>query len=403
MALHSGAGRGPGHLNLLPQGSASGSSEFPVIAGSYNFTKANNAKILAAMTATKANTADTIIAHQFDSTGFGQNSSGTETTNAKVHSTSQQLSDLLQTAGIPSSCDSWFGSGEAGTPSASWANLLLADPKLTATGTGFALSSFPCVGGHCFTSSDTTSTFTYTTAKSCNKVDVYYLGFSSGGDFVFSVDGGAESAAQHTAQAVRSMYKVTLDLGTHATHAVKFRITTAPTTNVFLIGFRFYDTNTRRVIVDNQGACGWDSTTWLNTANGESPGNQFANTGAHLSIAEIGAINDRSESPDPTTYVANLQTFITGLHAANADIWAFNPEPVSDSTTVSFAYQAAILAKANAASITMLDIMSTYTQVTPWVAAGFGDGTDLIHPNQAGYGYIAAREAALVEAVWAAA
>jgi hypothetical protein len=400
MALHAGAGRGPGHLNLMPQGSASASSEFPAIAGSFNFIKANNAKIMAAMTATKANTADTIIAHQFDSTGFGQNSSGTETTNAKVHSAAQQLSDLLQAAGIPSSCDSMWGSGQAGTPSDTWANLLLADPKLTATGAGWSFGSFPVVGGHNWQSSDLTSTFTYTPAKSCNNVDIYFLKFSGGGSFKVSVDGGAEGAAQSTDNAVRGMGKVTISLGASTTHTITVRTSTA---SVFYIGLRCYDTATRRVIVDNQGACGWTSNEWVVTTNGESPGNQFANTGAHLSIAEIGCINDRGSVADPTTYVANLQTFITGHHAANADLWAFNPEPTSDTTTVSLPYQAAILAKANAAGITMLDLMSTYTQVTPWVAAGFGDGVDHTHPNQAGYGYIAGREAALIQAVWAAA
>lgn len=395
-------------LGLPFGGSAgpSGPTEFTPIAGSYNFLRANNAKILAAMTATKANTADTIIAMMGDSTQFGQNSKNTETTNAKTKSASQQLSDLLQTAGIPSSCDSFWGSGEAGISDGGGsvlAALLLADPKLTKTGTGWDFNSFVCVGGNTFgtSASDTTSTLTYTTAKSCNKVDVYFLKFSGGGNFKYAVDGGAESANVSTDTAgARTMGMVTLDLGASATHAVKFRITD---NNVFFIGWRFHDTNTRRVIVDNQGACGWQTSDWLATTAGESPGNQFASTGAHLAIMQAGLVNDRGNHADPTASVANLQTMITGYAAANCTPWLFNPEPVADATDVSFAYQAAILAKSNSANVTFLDILSDYTTLTAWVAAGFGNGTDTNHPIEAGYGYIAAREAAPIQAVWAAA
>ncbi len=381
------------------EGAAPPDPEFTPVAGVSNWLKANNAKLLAALTATKANTADTLVAYMGDSTAFGQNSAGTGTTNAKVYSAPAQLAALLDAASIPASRDSWWGGGEAGVPSVSFAALMSADPKLSTTGTGIN-ENFACIGGACITSSDTTSTFTYTTEKSCNRVDVYFLEFSAGGDFRVTVDGGAEGAANSTIGAVRKMGKLTINLGASAVHAVKFRLSSA---NCFLIGFRFYDTNTRRVIIENQGACGWKTSNWTDTTNGESPGNNFALTGAHLAILQAGLVNDRGLFADPTAPMANIQTMVNGYVANNTTPWLMNPEPVSDSPAVALAYQSALLAKANANNLTYLDYMNTYTNVTDWFAAGLGDGVDNIHPNAAGYGYIAARQATLLQAAWAAA
>lgn len=391
-----------GAYNFSSMGTFTASSEFPTIPGSYNFLKANNTKILAAMTAQKAASDDVRIDYVGNSTVFGQNSSGTGTTNAKVHPVSVQLAAQMNTASIPASADNLWGTGEAGTPSQSMANLLLAEPKLTRpVGTGWDFQSFPCIGGHAFgvSGADTTSTMVFTTSAAVNRCDVYFLQFGSGGNFKFSVDGGAESANQST-NGASGMGKVTLNLGTSAAHAVKFRCTDA---NVFLIGLEFYDTATRRVVIRAMGACGETSSAMVATSAAWDWGNNFTATGAHLAILECGLINDRNGAPDPSASMANLQTMITAYKAANTDVWLMNPEPVSDSTTVSFAYQAALISLANSNNVTLIDMMSTYQTVSAWNGAGLGDGSDLIHPNQAGYAYLAGRYLALLQAVRSAA
>jgi hypothetical protein len=308
-----------------------------------------------------------------------------------------QLSALLSAAGMPASRDDLWGSGEAGTPSANMTHLLTADGRLSRSGTAWAFQSFPCIGGHAFgvAGANTADTFTFATSKSANRCDVYFLRFTSGGTFKVSIDGGAEGAAQATVGA-NGMGKLTLDLGTSASHTVRFRCNDA---NVFLIGLAFYDTNARRALLWTQGGCGWTTAQIDAKAAAWDWGNNIANAnlGLHLAIIEGGLVNDRNAVADPTAAMNRIQSWITALKAVNCDIWLVNPEPVSDSTTVSFAYRTALQNLANANSVTFVDLMTPHTTLTAWSGAGFN--YDNTHPNQAGYGFIAARYAQMLQAL----
>lgn len=373
------------------------SDELPSISGVYNFIKANTPNAIAAKGAMLEGTADMRIAYIGDSTVFGYGSDSNGFINAKVHSVTAQLADALTTAGIPASADDLWGSGEAGTPSASIAGLISAEPKLTRTGSGFVVNDFPCIGGRTIgvAGADTVSTWTLTTAKSANRCDVYFLQFSAGGSFKYSVDGGAESAAQSTLGA-SGMGKVTLDLGTSGAHAVTFRCNDA---NVFTVGYAFYDTNARRALVWNHGACGFTSgqidaktAAWDWGENIANP-----NLGLHLAIIQGGLVNDRNAVVDPAASIARIQGWITALKAVNCDVWIVNPEPVSDTTSVSFAYRDALHALADTNSVPFIDLMTPHTTLSSWAGAGFD--YDTTHPNGAGYGFIAARYAAMLEAL----
>lgn len=398
MALLLGLGLG---LTMVQNPPRDGSAELPAIAGVYNFVKANTTNAIAAKGAMLEGLADMRIAYIGDSTAFGQNSTSQGTTNAKTNSVSQQLADLLNAASVPASSDDLWGNGAAGTPSATMANFLLSEPRVTREGSAWTVQSFPCIGGRAIgvSGSNSTDTMTFATGRSANMLDVYFLRFTSGGSFVVSVDGGAESTPQSTLGA-NGMEKVTLYLGSSAAHTVRFRCSSTPA-NVFLIGLAFYDTNARRATIWNHGACGYTSATVDSKTAAWDWGNQIANAnlGLHLAIIEGCLVNDRSAFPDPAASMTRIQSWITALKAQNCDVWLVNPEPVSDSTTTSRAYQSALQALANTNSVPFVDFMLPHDTVTEWQGAGYGDPADLIHPNGAGYGFIAARFAAMLEAL----
>lgn len=378
-------------------------TDLPAVNGASNFFKAFFPNTLAALTQVKAGTGDLISIDIGDSTSFGAND--TPYTNARTISPAFQTATALNAMGIPASGDSYIGNGNVDNMT----SYKLADSRLAYTGTAWTTDQTATLnipGGHpVFASANTTDTMAFQTAASANRVRQFYIQAASLGTLAWTSSGGG-SGSFSTAGASALASQV-LDLGTSGAQLYTIRQSVLGT--VFDAGRIFTDTTTRRLVLVNAGASGQSYSDWLAAGQAWSSGAgttpNYAALGANLVFLNL-IIN--SETNQSGT-IAGLQTMITAFKAASTDVIVVNPQRTSNGTSEAAqdSNRDALKALAVANGCAFLDISYSYSSYTLWAAAGFsaglGAGAGGVHPNSAGYGYIAGLKAGMLQALYNAA
>lgn len=376
--------------------------ELATVPGASNFVRANFPSALPAMKAVKGGTGDCIVIWMGDSTSFGADD--TPYTNARTHSPAFQTATALNAFSVPASADSFIGNGNA----VNMTNYALADSRISYTGTGWTTdqtSGLEIAGGFpVHQDTNLTGTMAFQTGQSQTSCRIFFIQAGGIGSIAWSVDGGGETTfGTSGADGIGSQ---AVSLGSSATHSLKLR--QAVSGNVFTAGMIFTNSAVRRLVLVNAGASSWNYSQWAIGTSGWSPG-----AGSPANYAQYGGklvfLNNMINSGNDAGTFAALQTEITNLKAAGADVIVVNPQRTSNAVSEAQqdANRASLLALAIANSCAFLDLAYFYTSYATWAAAGFSAGTGAgaggVHPNAAGYGYIAGLQAAVLQALYNAA
>lgn len=369
----------------------------PFAPGIYNVSQATLPNLTAALKSFKAGLSSPIIGYVGDSTEFGigagyPTDAGGNYAHAHSNSSAVQTAALLNTAGIAANGqDNIWGIGNN-----TMANYLLAEPNFTVSGSGWAGSPYPSVAGAGFyNSTDTTSTFTFQTYQSCDTLDLFIAKVSGACSIVYSIDGGAFSAPIQCGGTI-ALSKVTIALGASATHTVTVKVNV---NSPILQGFRFRDTTTPRILIENAG---WPSAHISNIAQASgiaaafSSGAVYNQIGFSAAFLQLGQVNDEVSDFSPQLFAVQMAAMAQGYRQSGCDPILVVSHPTGDRTSPSF--RNAIRALAVRLACPLLDIQDLYPKTTDWTGASLN--WDTLHPDGAGYGVIAGLRAQLIEAAY---
>lgn len=379
-----------------------GLADLPSIGGAYNFTRANNANILAAMSAMKAGADDVRVAMFGDSTTYGYEAEGAspnDFTNARIHAPPYQLAQQLTAAGIAANAENLWGNGSVIAPADT--NLLAADPRITESGPSWALGgSIPVVGGDIIwntNDADATDSVSFQTNTAVDTLRLTCISVSGAGSFLYSIDGGSFSAPVSTDFGT-NFHRFTIALGSSGTHKVTLKKSAGG--RIYLIGLDFYDTTSRKILCWNHGICTASPSRFLSQTQPYNVGFQYYANGQALSTINC-LINPMGSPGLMADTMTDIQTMITALKGAGSDVWLVMPQPTGNTTNPRSDYLDALQTLATTNSCTLLDLGFGIADLAAWQALGYS--SDNQHPNTAGYGYIAGRYKALLAAAYAAA
>jgi lysophospholipase L1-like esterase len=376
--------------------------ELPAIAGSSGFTMANNARILAALAALKAGAADVRVTCLGDSTTWGEGGgTSSAVTNAVPFSYPAQLASQLRADGLPAAADAFYGSANT-----TQANQAAADPRVVFVGAGWTgnvyglQTNVRSVGGVMVMNvADQTSTIAFTPGLDCDTADIWFARATTFGTAAWSVDGGAETTI-NTTGTPEAIFKSTVSLGAPGPHTIKLRRNNA--NQCFLVGIEAYNSTAKRLRFLAMGARSFQTTDWVNVTRNWQPGLTYYGFGQKLAIIN-NLINDWNANANPATSMANLQTMITKLQTAGSDVWLVCPQPCNGAggAATQAAYKTALQSLAASNGCTFIDMTHDYPTWAAWNGASLA--FDALHPNGAGYAYMAGRYRALINALYAAA
>ncbi|KND51560.1 MAG: hypothetical protein AB202_03255 [Parcubacteria bacterium C7867-007] len=384
----------------------------PTIPGVTNFSRANNAAFLTALSAVKAGTNDVKIACMGDSitAGKGATVSVNGWTGARAGAYPRLLRTALASASIPSIQADFWGEGTSlGTTS----DIDLYMGNIARSGSGFAISgSVQSIAGlsHAQNGSqvDSTSTITYTCPAGmvADSVAVFTARNTSIGKYVVSLDGGAESPEVDTA-GTPGAFTTTFSYASAATgHTVRIRKSSTTAIGVFVLGVYFYNSSEKGLQLWNWGRGGWRTDDWVNSTSAWFPGFHYHTQGAKLTIVELWGNDAISRPSSTTTTITNLTTIIDNLQAAGSTVWIVNPQPFdpagSIGSTASSLYRSAVASLADSKNCTLIDETHHYPTWSAWNGAGFA--WDANHPSQTGYQHkVDSFYTPMLRALWAAA
>jgi len=259
-----------------------------------------------------------------------------------------QLAAILTAAGIKAQCENFFCTGGAG------GNYSTYDDRIVFSGSGISQpsgSGVVSVGGWMFNATAAGSV-TFTTKTACTSCDIFYFGSSSSGSMSYQVDGGGATTFSCN-QATSNVYKLTISLGSLATHAVTLNWVSG---NSWLIGMDCYDATTPLLHIWNWGWHGSTTAHWTNqyagsTASGTSawlPLNCVSASSALQPSGIIGpalGVNDMNTSNNftPAFVNANKQMLINSW-ASTTDTIMLTEGPATASNSPSVATQQQSLA-----------------------------------------------------------
>ena len=328
----------------------------------------------AAVAATLAGTADTLVAMIGDSTTKGTNASSWTTTYPNV------LATDFTAAGYPSQSQAAFSQVDA------------PDSRLSfgASWTGGPVS----IGGPLNEGSSTTTAATFTPTIALDSFTVYYFN-NGGGPLTVLVDGSSVGSIPDSSAS--SLITAQLFSATLGTHALGIQNGTGSTTT-FFPGWDVFDSTTRRVHFLNLGVSGYNTSQWSGQVAGYTPLNATLKLtpAPALWIINLG-INDWLQQNTAAAFGASYQSIINAGQAAGVDMVLVGPVPSSTgSGGVALQYQQAItqeiyaLAKSN--NLIGIDMTAYWGSYAAVCQAYYGACASAIHPADGGY----ASEAAVI-------
>ncbi len=364
---------------------------FGTVPGVSNFTRENNSSIIAGLASTKNGSADTLVAALGDSVTAGKGGgTGDGWGGARPFAYPRKLAAALNAVTIPSIQADFWGEGTSSGSVSAIDNYMV---NISRSGTGFALSSsVSSVGGFCHAQNnivDSTSTITYTCPPGvvANNVKIFVARNPGIGDYVVSIDGGAESSAVPTA-GTAGAFTTAFSLGSAATgHTVRIRKSNTTAAGVYILGVYFYNTASPSIQIWNWGRGAWKTDDWVLTTAAWTQGNQYHTQGQHLTIINC-IINDFVARPtSSTTTITNLNTMVTALQSAGSTVWLVLPQYVTPSIGTSVtqqdAYRSAVASLATTKNCPLVDLTYYYPSWTAWSTSGLD--FDGVHPNGSGY------------------
>lgn len=382
------------------------SGDFAPIAGLKYWTKAAMPNLIAAKAAMLAGTSDLIVVvgGPGDSTSVSYKSAGNNYQNChRDGAPAAKMVAGLVAAGMPALYDNLFGDtgnlGGTGFQASDWDTLVYENPNLSRSGTGFTLGSITTMGGGIIwniTDADATSTVSWTVSAESDTFEFTYLRHSSASSYQVSIDGGAYSSAV-SMNGADAVLKATISLGatTGSPRTVTLRKTSGG--RMYIFGRWGRHSTNKKTLLWNWGKSSAQMTNAFgDTSQSYSVGNQFYKYGAHVAFINC-LINDQASAGDPTASIAAFSAIVTLYRANNCDVVAVMPQAFSDNLTVRNTYLAALDAACAGFTpkVPLLDLASTYTNLTAWQGAGFGTN-DSQHLSAAGTAYVGDRYNALL-------
>lgn len=294
--------------------------------------------------------------------------------------------DITAYYGVACQWGSWFGGGNPGS-----GTYWQVDPRIVA-GTGWGIdSSVPTVGIEALTQSASGGALTFTPAQNVDTFEVYYIQQPSGGVLNVSIDGGTAWAI-NTAGAA-SMQKAVFTASGVGYHTISHAWASGG--KVDLVGNISYDSTTPSVLVVLMSAGGATSAQLSSTSKPYSPGNAapYSTVGLDAAVLEAGLINDWFSYSSPSTSQTNIQTLVSALQTAGADVALYTPVPSNPTSGKTQAVQSSFVAamkaiaaaNKNANTSSTLPVIDNFSQWQSYAAhsSWYGDGA--VHPNATGY------------------
>lgn len=310
----------------------------------YNYSPSNTRRIRAAIAKVRAGAASGYIACLGDSNtrGAGSGSGGGGSGSMQGYNGwPVQLAALLTSSGVKAQCENFFGAGGVGGSYPTY------DDRISISGSGISQpngSGLVSVGGWMFNAT-AAGTLTFTTKTACTVCDIYYFGSSGSGSLSWQVDGGSATTFS-CAQSTSKVYKLTISLGSPATHSIALSWISGST---WIIGMDCYDATTPLLHVWNWGWHGSTTAHWTNQYAGSTTTStnqwlpQNCISGVFQPAAVIGpalGINDMNSTNNMSaaTVQANKQLMISSW-ASTTDTILLTEGPSAASAVPSLAVQ----------------------------------------------------------------
>lgn len=293
----------------------------------------------------------------------------------------QQLSVLLNAAGILCRADAVFGNGNSTNNTA--AEYAAANPQVT-FGTGWGILVNETAGGGIFEQNTNGQPMTVTPEVATDSIEYYIVGNPGGGtatitDANGTLTGGVIAAA---GDGLTTKYTATR---TPSTLPISIQKTGGGT--LYVCSGAPFNSAAPRLELWNMGWGGSTAQSWLINTNSWNPRNRITALAMHQATITLGA-NEAFAGTAAATYQANLQSIINAIIGTTAcrlnktagtlagDKTGFDPPD---------AYRTAI------------DTLDTNNSLVPGVnfyalAKASADYNDLIHRTEAGYGKQAAAQ-----------
>ena len=295
--------------------------------------------------------------------------------------------DITAYDGYPCAWGSWFGGG-TGSGSSFWQN----DPRIIST--GWAIDSgASTIGVHPLAQSTAAGQLCFTPVQAVNTFEIYWLEGPAAGVLNYTIDGGSAVSITTTGSTV-SMQRTSISAGSPGSHTLCHEWASGG--QVDLVGDISYNSTVPSVIAVLMGAPGAASAALSATAQAYAPGNSqpYAAIGLDAAVVEIGAINDWIQGVPAATTGVNLQTVVTALETAGADVDIYTPVPSNPTTTTIpqatqaltvAAMKAVATANKNANTVDTLPITDNFSAWVSEAASAnrYGDGS--VHPSAIGY------------------
>lgn len=335
----------------------------------------------AALAATAAGTADTIIAYLGDSTVAGAHATGVDWPNNRPFAPPVVLGNwLAANLGLPVSQDAFFGQGSAGAS-------LTYDPRVTRSNwTGLSDGNPGSVGGGTYRNdTNEAASINFRCSEPFDTIRVFYLTNTGGANFTISINGGAALGAtvSSTGGLLVTSTTRTCARGIHTVNLNR----QAGAGFMCIYGVEVSDSTTRRVKVWNWGAGGTSIGPWVTTATVLDLGSVVQLAPPHLMLVQLG-VNDYIAGRTNAQAVADYQAFVD-LHRPTSDIVFITPSP-SSAGSASLANQRAVVTAcrqvAQQNGCPLIDQSALYGSYLAGVAQGnYLPGNEAVHPGAAGY------------------
>ena len=377
-----------------------GGSGGAMFADAVNFDGAHLPNFRKAVVDTLFGVSDTIINFAGDSTDAGVIAIGGAAavyTNGRVQSMPALLAQYLNSLGIPSIADNWFGDAASSTHSSTLAAYY---PQVTlgsgwASFTGGGVGLVP--GGYAIANSTTTNNLATASRSQCDSATIFYLQSPSTGSFTWQADSGTVSGAINTSNGTSGIATLNVSLGSVGTHTLNIARTAG---SVYIVGVDFYNSTKKQIRVRNLGVGGSQTSDWVYTNYGWSIGNQINKAAYAAALTFVGpGINDWINAAGASNTQTNLISLYGKIATAGGDIVIVDPLP-SNTSAVSAATQAqytsVIKALALSQNLAMFDLNLRMVNYGTAVAQGFMGAGDNYHGTFEGYGDAARRLAHLL-------
>jgi lysophospholipase L1-like esterase len=373
-----------GAMGIAQKAKAAAANPFP---GIFNYNPLYLFRWRAAMAKVKRGTARAKILSGGDSKTFGRYAMGNTNlgyTNARVNGYPPQLAALLTARGLPAENDNFYTGNYLST-----ANMLLADPRVTVSGS-WTVATSTGNATSVYSSGTSAGSLIFAPGPQFDTADVYYFPNNTN-PFTISIDGAV--VATITPVVTGSMAKATVSttLGTHT-----ISVDNAAGSSNQVQGIDTYVNAVKSVSVFNSGLDGGTVPSYfVATAN---PYFTIPILKPDLTVLNYitNDIRAGGVGTAEATYKANLGSLID-VAKQNGDV-ILMPAPPMDTTLVDPArYLSFVQWNRDLAvqkSCVMLDLSATWPPYATSNAIGmFGDG---LHENAVGYGEIARQLATLL-------